>query len=149
MTAAAAPAAAVPASALSAAALRVRALQPFTNAYTHAFDAETMERVSAMPSSDAAPAASAASPSPPPLPLPQRSPLPPSVRPLSSPLLISLKDNFALSGMRTTAASRMLSAFVPHYDSTVASKLKQHGAIITGKTNMDEFGMGSDSQREK
>ena len=55
---------------------------------------------------------------------------------------ISIKDNFCTEGVQTTAASKTLSGFIAPYDATVVRKLKEAGAVLIGKTNMDEFGMG-------
>lgn len=59
---------------------------------------------------------------------------------------LSVKDNFSTDGIRTTASSKVLDAYIPPYDATVVKKLKDAGMVLLGKTNMDAWAHGSSTE---
>ena len=66
--------------------------------------------------------------------------------PLLTGIPLAIKDVITVEGVPLTAGSRILEGYVPPYNATVVEKLRASGAVILGKTNMDEFAMGSSTE---
>jgi aspartyl-tRNA(Asn)/glutamyl-tRNA(Gln) amidotransferase subunit A len=60
---------------------------------------------------------------------------------------VAIKDNINIKGVPTTCASNVLKGFIPPYSATVIERIEKNGGVFTGKTNLDEFGMGSSTER--